>query len=510
MGIREKDFERTQQMSVDKNSVIVFAGCFRRLFVLYCTKTEQSHHNIPKQTFYTHSTMEVVDHREAQPKTSLLEDLRKNLVAESIINPTTEKDAEQKMNLILLHQSEFPLKLRASIREAEGKEATGSLSPRKRPLIESGISRFRRRSARKHQHNDTVDPEIFLHDVYEAVKVFFLGFMYRALDADQQPHWLLGWHGLDQDVDTEDEAELAIRCFPSILTQTTHLKSTGLHHAFPIHMLLSDSNTVCFLPLICELGIELGGFQKEEKGGLECCNSSISIVSQLLCNRIASTTEASRAHYRGQVPNTEKADQESLVALIRLWKKGLVTKEDIRWFQLIIDLFYAASYRELDFIEERLRLLIDWNPDVLLECDDKMGSNLLYASCIWNGFRHKLRFCGERTESRIFEVIFERGLHYFPSKIGFLFHNDTFVMACKRMGTDRLRQMVYVNLLKTLGQSNNDQRDARIQNQTRSITLQNLVIAAAADEGISLDGVYNLIRFDPTIALMPQCYTITR
>ncbi len=453
--------------------------------------------------------MEVHDHRKAQPKTSLLEDLRKNLIAESIINPTTEKDAEQKMNLIILHQSEFPAKLRASIREAAGEEATESLSTRKRPLIESGISRFHRSLVRKHQH-DTVDPEIFLHDVYEAMKLFFLGFLYRVLDADQQQHWLLGWHGLDQNVDTEDEAELAVRCFPRILTQTTHLKRTGLHHAFPIHMLLWDCKTVSFLPLLCQLGIELGGFQKEEKGGLECCNSSISIVSQLLYNRIASTAEASRAHYRGQEPNTEKVDQESLIVLIRLWEKGLVTNEDIRWFELIIQLFHAASYRELNFIEERLRLLIDWNPDVLLECDDKMGSNLLYASCIWNGFRHKLRFCGERAEIRIFEVIFERGLHYFPSKIGFLFHDDTFRMACKRIGTKRLRQIVYANLLKTLGQSNSDQRDARRQNQTRNITLQTLVIAAATDDAISLDGVYNLIRFDPTIALMPQCYTLTR
>ena len=409
------------------------------------------------------------------------------------------------MNLILWHQSEFPVKLRASIREAAGDEAVESLSPRKSPLIESisrrGISRFRRRFARTHLHNNTVDPEIFLHDFYEAVKVFFLGFLYRALDADQHQHWLLGWHGLDQNVDTEDEVELTIRCFPKILTQTTHLERTGLHHAFPIHMLLSDSKTVSFLPLFCQLGIELGRFQEKEKGGLECSNS-ISVVSQLLCNRIASTAEASRAQYRGQSPNTKKVDQKSLVVLIHLWEKGLVTNGDIRWFQLIIDLFVAASYRELDFVEERLRLLIDWNPDILLECDAKMGSNLLYASCIWNDFHHKLRFCGERAEMRIFEVIFERGMHYFPSQIGFLFHKDTFQMACKRIGTKRLKQMIYDNLLRTLEQSRSDESGARKQN-----TLQTLVIAAATDEAICLDGVYSLIRFDPTSALMPQCYT---
>ncbi len=400
------------------------------------------------------------------------------------------------MDLIIQHRSEFPSKLKTAIEEAL--EDAEHLSSSNNPLADAST---RRRS----WHYSRVNPKVFLKRVYEAVKVFFLGVLYRATDAYEHHHWLLGWYGLDDTVDTVDEAEVAIRCFPQILNQTTHLERTGLHRALPIHMLLVNAQTVTFVPLFGQLGHELGTFSDGEKGGLASCKN-LSVVGQLLCNTMAATAETSRAQFLHRAPNTDKVDEASMAVLVRIRELGLVTQEDIRSLDLVMDLLDASSYREAGFIETRLRFLIDWEPNLLLNCDND-GSNLLHASCVFQNFRHKERFCGKGVEVRIFEVIFERGIQYFPKQVGFLFHHDIFKLACQRMGTMVVKEMVRDKLLGTLAQQTRNRKQLRSaeKNGTNNMTLQTLVVAAASNEDISLDGIYTLIRFDPTIALMPQC-----
>eukprot|EP00531_Pseudo-nitzschia_arenysensis_P007346 CAMPEP_0116137712 /NCGR_PEP_ID=MMETSP0329-20121206/12388_1 /TAXON_ID=697910 /ORGANISM="Pseudo-nitzschia arenysensis, Strain B593" /LENGTH=457 /DNA_ID=CAMNT_0003632633 /DNA_START=207 /DNA_END=1580 /DNA_ORIENTATION=+ len=447
------------------------------------------------------------------PETSLLEALRRKLVEESIIEPTTKQAARRKMDLILRHSSEFPSKLRAAIEEASYNEAMEYLSLQAiehlslqtmNPNTESAI--LRRKYAKTILHR--IDPQNFLARVYEAIKVFFLGVLYRATDAQRHHHWILGWHGLDHTMDTQDEAELAIRCFPQILTQTTHLKSTGLQFCMPIHMLLVDAKTVQFIPLFAKLGMEFGKFPSWARGGLFCGPKNLSLVTQLLYNTMAATAENSRAQLRGVKPNTEAVDATSLQVLTRLRKMGLVHTDDIKSLPLIIDLFNVASYREMTFVEQRLRFLIDCHPNLLQDCGN--GNNLLWASCAWNNFFREERFCRKRVEVRIFEIIFECGMTYYPLQIGHIFHDTSFQVACERMGSPIVKEMVREKLSGTLGHtrlSNKNQNYSIEQTdgkEKKNITLQTLVIAAASNSKISLDGVYTLIRLDPTIALMPQ------
>lgn len=499
---------------------------FLFLFFPKNTKTEPPHQSKADRRRTHNNTMNETSFRPRPRRTTtLLEDLRKQLVAGNILEPTTEEEAEQKMNLILAHKAEFPSKLRAAIREAsevsehpaqnqlfggeddssmESRSSGESIPSKKR------ISRFflrccRLQTTRRRRPRTRTQPEIFLRKVYNAVKIFFLGAMYRDYDRFQTLHWLLGWNGLDSDVDTEAEAELAIRCFPKILNQTSHLERTGLHRARPIHMLLSHARAVSFVPLFAELGVELGRFKTEEKGGLACSN--MSVVGQLLCNRIALTVESSRAHFRGEAPDTTEVDKRSLAVLVRLGERGLVTKEDIYscGYDLIIDLFVAASYREPAFIEKRLRLLIDWNPTTLTEFGGKGGYNLLDTYFRWNNYHDKWNFYEEHVEVRIFELIFELGMFYFPLEMGYVFHNTTFQLACERIGTEKVGEMIHSKLLKTLAES----KQRKKKSNKKRVTLQSLVVSAAANGDISLDGLYTLVRCDPAMALLPQSSTAT-
>jgi hypothetical protein len=71
------------------------------------------------------------------------------------------------------------------------------------------------------------------------------------------------WHGLDSDVDTEEEAELAIRFFPGVMTEelSRNILGPGMHiQVFrPIHLLLTSSKAVSFVPLFLKLDVDRGG-----------------------------------------------------------------------------------------------------------------------------------------------------------------------------------------------------------------------------------------------------------
>jgi hypothetical protein len=66
------------------------------------------------------------------------------------------------------------------------------------------------------------------------------------------------WHGLDSDVDTEEEVELLIRFFPSILTESDGVHSGCLvGPVTPMLLLFTEAKAVSFLPLFLKLGVEL-------------------------------------------------------------------------------------------------------------------------------------------------------------------------------------------------------------------------------------------------------------
>ncbi len=367
------------------------------------------------------------------------------------------------MNLITEHKSEFPSKLRPSITIAASK----------------------------------CRPGIFVSEVYIAATYFFFG-RFRPGDGHEIDDNLTeDWWGLDHEIDTEDEAELVIRLFPWILQE----ELTGIPSSkgqIPIFFLASCSKAVTFIPLFCKLGAELGVFGgKKESTGLTWAGKSGSALQQLFVNTLTPTMEREC---------TNDLDKESLGVLIRLREMGFTTEKSEH--QLVWWLFTAAKHREIAFIEARLRLLVDWNPAILMDVCQRTNllRNFLYRFQERNG--------DEPYALRLFEVIVELGMSYYPLELGFAFHKtnfsstsgaiiffpdpngatNNFTLACQVFGTETVARIVNKTISNTFGGN-------QITDNV-TITLKTLLFSASTNEKISLEGVYTLVCRDP-IAILP-------
>ena len=68
------------------------------------------------------------------------------------------------------------------------------------------------------------------------------------------------WGGLDNDVDTKEEAEVAIRVFPTVLQNEESLRQSDN----PIGAAMSSLKALPFVPMLAELGRELGVLREDE------------------------------------------------------------------------------------------------------------------------------------------------------------------------------------------------------------------------------------------------------
>jgi len=412
-----------------------------------------------------------------------------------VVNPTTENEARKKMDLIIKHRSEFPSGLREAITEAS-------------------------RSASKttSDSNEEPTPELFLSEVYEAFKSFFFG-KRIALDNDDDTDdnnsiendieeserevnvvpfsW---WHGLDSDVDTEEETELAIRVFPNILMEKQKKSPlSSMNDCYPIYMLLVCSKSLPFIPLLAELGVELGRgrFVKDERGGLTCFMRNV--IFNLIHNNVL------RDDHDKDESSSEKVDELSAAVMSRLKEKGLLEVIDIYEYDLVEMLLYWSDKKKKRYIsrqrktskrrheaKQRFRVLIDLNPSILVECGGR-GKSLL---------RHYLRdfLSGtdgceskERVSLPTFRMIFELGMSHFPKEIGFVFHDTNFELSCEIFGIEMVARIVDNELSSNLDRRENTKNDKNIT--------QDLVVAAVSNCKISLDGVYTLFRRDPMMML---------
>jgi len=424
-----------------------------------------------------------------------LEELRNEAQSMVVVNPTTENEARKKMDLIIKHRSEFPSGLREAITEAS-------------------------RSASKttSDSNEEPTPELFLSEVYEAFKSFFFG-KRIALDNDDDTDdnnsiendieeserevnvvpfsW---WHGLDSDVDTEEETELAIRVFPNILMEKQKQSPlSSMNDCYPIYMLLVCSKSLPFIPLLAELGVELGRgrFVKDERGGLTCFMRNV--IFNLIHNNVL------RDDHDKDESSSEKVDELSAAVMSRLKEKGLLEVIDIYEYDLVEMLLYWSDKKKKRYIsrqrktskrrheaKQRFRVLIDLNPSILVECGGR-GKSLL---------RHYLRdfLSGtdgceskERVSLPTFRMIFELGMSHFPKEIGFVFHDTNFELSCEIFGIEMVARIVDNELSINLDRRENTKNDKNIT--------QDLVVAAVSNCKISLDGVYTLFRRDPMMML---------
>lgn len=383
-------------------------------------------------------------------KPNILELLRLKQIE---VDPTTDDEKREKIKLVIEHESKFPSKLRE--------------------IIRSGAE----------ENESEAQPDIFLWNVYKAITAFFFGQPYPVDGEDEnegdnddedngeQETGIPSnrWHGLDSDVDTEDEAELAIRFFPCILNEEYNSQSSSMRGAQPIYILMTCSKAISFVPLLAELGTELGRFTEKQRGGLGCTFRGV--FFQLVHDTIRKD--------KFDDEESGKHDEVCTVIMMRLKEKGLMRKEDIHNHNLMNLLLYRAIYSDKLVIEKRVRFIVGWDPYILMECAHP--THLLH---------HLVKHLASNNDGQIppgtlrrFQLIFELGLLYFPSEVGFLFHRNTFQLACKKFGGKHVTDVIDCELSNSL--------------RRKKDGLADMVFSAAANNEISLDGLYILFRRDP-------------
>lgn len=391
------------------------------------------------------------------PEEILMNKLRRNPYRSG---PQTRNEVQQFMDLMVQNAREFPTKLRSAIATAK-------------TLAEN----FDEDSDNDESSGDGVRPETkaeyFLQKVQVAALAFVFGFPIPPnLNFGTVDSSLLdpGWYGPNIDVDTPDQIELAIRIFPITLRTKQILDARDLIWTTLPAFFLTSAKAVPFFPMLADLYTEYGRSDDFDIVDLSC---------ELLDN-----TCRNRRYFK---ENTLELHEVSLAALLHLREKGFLHGNDGENLEILERFLCRAffSNKSASFIERRLRHLIEWEPDILV------------VSCMYNESYLMIHLydenkdnTGRKLERRLYEFVLEQGaLHYPKHVLGFGLHGQNLNLACQIFGTKEVDEVVNDKIKHALKQSNNKS------------TIQEWVLKAAMDNLISLDGLYTLIRFDPSAVM---------
>ena len=286
------------------------------------------------------------------------------------------------------------------------------------------------------------------------------------------------YRGLDNNRDTEDEVETAIRFFPDVLSRKEDDSEDDDESSYPIQNLswfLPDAfhcnpKAAYFIPLLAGLAIEFGLFEKQHRAGL--------LIEDMNGNNVLQYLTYSSNHF-ADTEHQQIVDRCFLEVLKRLRKMGLLKKEDIQQYDL---LHFPESGYYL-----RFNYLVDLDPTALLRGDNSNGNLPLHPYA-------------PREESSIpdstiedFQLVYKAGIRYFPEKEGIciLFQKDNdgdtpFSDACKLLGRDKTMKVVETTLAE--------------KSDNKYVT-SNVLLLAAIDDNIHLDGLYFFIRREPDLLL---------
>jgi hypothetical protein len=282
------------------------------------------------------------------------------------------------------------------------------------------------------------------------------------------------YRGLDSDRDTEEEVETTLRCFPELLSE---------NYALLLYLpYMQDGNrdrvicnlkAVSFIPLVARLSIEFGFFQEVERGGL-ILFGHVSIMNVLL--ELMNSAVENQEHH-------ELADDKYLLVVKKLRQMGLLKKEDIQKYGLLVKLCCQGV-----LAEKRLRFLIEWDPTALIQpicCQSSRlyDSSLLYIATLLEG------------SMQTFRIVFEYGIRYYPNRkgISLLFKkncvNETpFQSACESYGRNEVMRIIEEILIRYSSSDN-----------STPLNVAEALIIAAIDEHVHLDCVYFLLRRQPDV-----------
>ena len=349
--------------------------------------------------------------------------------------------AKQKMALLIDHRKEFPFKLR---------EAIGNAA-----------------------ENDLDNAINFLSSVYKAFREFFLG---RSIEriGDGLESQLCGgsWVGLDDEIDSENEAEVAICFFPSLLKQCYPIwrgkRWLDLEH--PIKMLCTEPKSVAFVPLFLKIGHEL---QITGDDAVFYVAMQLVVHTSDLYYQIFGVRNGREAIYGGANGPDKEIVRKSLLTLMRLEKSAFWQQISFSSYGYNVMLKFINTTPDLsaDIVQKILRLWID--------------------SSHWKWFYDCDHF-HERFKTTALRVDVEGRIKYYPNQLGFIFHSDS-PFARAKPGEGEVIERVLLEHIPVL---------SRRLGQSRTKTLQNLLINAATDKHIMLDGVYVLLRSDPAMLLL--------
>jgi hypothetical protein len=296
------------------------------------------------------------------------------------------------------------------------------------------------------------------------------------------------WQGLNRDINTQEEAELVVRLIPSVLKCPRLRKvpqtrfSIVPDHFNPIDLLTTHEKAVSFVPLFAEVGAELGSFKERERGGLKGTDGH-DVLDQLVSSGFV------LVYFGNENSQNAELDEEKLKVLLSLKEKGMLKKEDQRG--LIRTLFSQSKLgKSIPFIETRYRLLIDLDPTFLSALTSTRPSDSHFADLFFIYFY----FLNESFRARMFEVTVELGMSHYPMEL-LVFRRNSFRILCDLLDADKVRTITNAQISSILRQNN-------------AITQKKLLIEAATNEKISLDGVYTLFRLDPSLDMTASSASI--
>eukprot|EP00531_Pseudo-nitzschia_arenysensis_P012306 CAMPEP_0116118560 /NCGR_PEP_ID=MMETSP0329-20121206/2168_1 /TAXON_ID=697910 /ORGANISM="Pseudo-nitzschia arenysensis, Strain B593" /LENGTH=392 /DNA_ID=CAMNT_0003612193 /DNA_START=406 /DNA_END=1584 /DNA_ORIENTATION=- len=364
--------------------------------------------------------------------------------------PKTSQEKQKLADLILQNVSEFPMKVRPFIATAR---IEAEDFPERNILSETKAG-------------------FFLIRFGEAVEKFFFGLpiprdllFLPPLDPSVLDS---GWHGPDSAVDTLEQLELAIRVFPAILKTKYNLDLNDIVWTNLPPFFLTSAKAVSFLPMLADLYTEYGRSHEFE-------------LVQISCELLDNTCLKMR--YKKEPTN--ELHEASLAAFLRLREKGYLDGDDGKILD-ILEVFIAraieekSSYKSTSFIVNRLQHLIEWEPDVVVV--DRVSIN----SCLIAHLHRSMQL----LDHQLYEFILEQGMLYWPRYVmGFGFHRLNFEASCAIFGRNEVNQVM-----------NKKIKDAVVRSKKKN-AIQEWVLKAAIDDMISLDGLYTLVRFDPSAVM---------
>eukprot|EP00531_Pseudo-nitzschia_arenysensis_P007718 CAMPEP_0116140522 /NCGR_PEP_ID=MMETSP0329-20121206/13895_1 /TAXON_ID=697910 /ORGANISM="Pseudo-nitzschia arenysensis, Strain B593" /LENGTH=460 /DNA_ID=CAMNT_0003635647 /DNA_START=220 /DNA_END=1602 /DNA_ORIENTATION=- len=425
---------------------------------------------------------------------SLLERLRddddddnknNNKLVDSFHSRTDQTAAKESMLLLIHHQREFPISIQKFIIYAE-----------------SRWSSF---------------PERFVTQVYNCARRLLRGCELPSPSPSPSPETKTtkkssnDWQGLDSKVDTQDQVELVIRLFPDVLTEAEN------YYNLPIYRLVLRPQTVAFVPIV----LKMHRIQRSiQSAGVFAFSKQLVIPGRETFRELfgkdhadflyngQEEEEANKNHdHDDDHDKKDELERESLLALANAKEMGLLPRQDdidslIKWVLSKVD----EKGREIAFIETRIRLLIGWKPCVLKELRKGIRPEPL-LHIFW-------RYCGlpcdkpKSLEMRLFRVIFELGLKHYPKDLGFVYCHHAFDQFARRWGIQPITQILYNQLLlmasnqSFVGQIKSKSKN-KSNNSSNNKRLQSLLVAAATNDNICLDGIYTLLRFNP-VSFLPE------